>query len=276
MTAGTLYIVATPIGNLDDASTRMINTLKAVDVIAAEDTRRTAILLNRFGVKGRVESFHEHNERSRTPELVEKLKSGQSVALVTDAGTPAISDPGYRLVRAAGEAGIKVAAVPGPSALAAALSVSGLPTDAFSFKGFLPPTSAKRKKALMELGNADDTVVVFESPNRIIDALEDIRSVLGETHVAIAREMTKVHEEVLRGTAGEVLEALKKRAEIKGEITLLFRTHCKKADMKDFSGEIKRLMDEGFSASETAKLAAKEFGVSKSEAYKEALKFKEG
>ena len=214
---GTLYLVATPIGNLEDISRRALRVLSEVQVVAAEDTRRTRRLLEHFGVAARVVSLFEHNERSRTPGLVRRLQEGDSVAVVTDAGSPGVSDPGYPLVRAAIEAGIRVESVPGPSAVIAALQVSGLPTDAFTFDGFLPPRGAARRRRLEALGERRETVVVFESPHRIDACLADLEALWGERPIALARELTKTFEEVLRGTAREVRAALtseKRRGEM--------------------------------------------------------------
>lgn len=205
---GVLFLVATPIGNLEDASPRALRVLGEADVVAAEDTRRTRRLLDHFGIEARVESLFEHNERSRIPALLRRLQSGQKVAVVTDAGSPGISDPGFPLVRAAVADGVRVESVPGPSAVIAALQVSGLPTDAFTFAGFLPPKPGARRRRLEELAERRETVVAFESPHRIDACLADLEAVWGERRIALARELTKVYEEVLRGTAREVRSAL--------------------------------------------------------------------
>lgn len=201
---GTLYLVATPIGNLEDITARALRVLGEVRLVAAEDTRHTRRLLDHFGIRVAVTSLFEHNERARTPRLVQRLLDGESIAVVTDAGSPGIADPGYPLVRSAIEAGIRVVSLPGPSAVIAALQMSGLPTDAFTFVGFLPPKSAARRRRLEELSERRETVVAFESPHRIEAALEDLESVWGERPVALARELTKTFEQVLRGTAAEV------------------------------------------------------------------------
>ena len=217
---GTLFLVATPIGNLEDVTTRALRVLREADLVAAEDTRHTRRLLEHFGIPAQVVSLHEHNERARAASLVERVQSGQDVALVTDAGSPGIADPGYPVVRAAVAAGVRVESVPGPSAVITALQVSGLPTDAFLFAGFLPPTGAARRRRLEELSAHRETVVVFESPHRIEACLSDLEAVWGERPIALARELTKLHEQVLRGTAGEVRAAL--RAEWKrGEMVLV-------------------------------------------------------
>lgn len=205
---GTLFLVATPIGNLEDVTRRALRTLAEVSAVAAEDTRRTRRLLAHFGIAAPVVSLFEHNERQRIPRLVERLQAGESLALVTDAGSPGIADPGYRLARAASEAGLRVESVPGPSALIAALQVSGLPTDRFTFAGFLPVKPGARRRLLEELAERQETVVVFEAPHRIEKALVDLEQVWGTRPIALARELTKVFEQVLRGSPSEVRAAL--------------------------------------------------------------------
>ena len=217
---GTLFLVATPIGNLEDVSARALRVLREVDLVAAEDTRHTRRLLQHFGIEARVVSLHEHNERARATSLVERVRGGESVALVTDAGSPGIADPGFPVVRAAVAEGVRVESIPGPSAVIAALQVSGLPTDAFLFAGFLPPRGAARRRRLEELSRLRETVVVFESPHRIEACLADLETVWAQRPIALVRELTKVHEQVLRGTPREVREAL--RAEWRrGEMVLV-------------------------------------------------------
>ena len=217
---GTLVLVATPIGNLEDVSARALRVLREADLVAAEDTRHTRKLLSHYGIPAQVVSLHEHNERARAASLIERVLDGQVVALVTDAGSPGIADPGYPVVRAAVAAGVRVESIPGPSAVITALQVSGLPTDAFLFAGFLPPKGAARRRRLEELSAQRETVVVFESPHRIDKCLEDLEAVWGERPIALARELTKLHEQVLRGSAREVRAAL--RAEWKrGEMVLV-------------------------------------------------------
>ena len=205
---GSLYLVATPIGNLEDVTHRALRVLGEVDFVAAEDTRHTRRLLDRYGISARLVSLFEHNERARLPRLIGELEAGRSVAVVTDAGSPALSDPGFPLVRAAVAAGIEVVSIPGPSAVIAALQVSGLPTDAFTFAGFLPVKSGARRRKLAALAERPETIVAFESPHRIEACLEDLEAVWGERTIALARELTKVHEEVLRGTPAAVKAAL--------------------------------------------------------------------
>jgi len=217
---GVLYVVATPIGNLEDITLRAIKTLRGVDLIAAEDTRRTRTLLSRYRIKTPTVSFFEGNEGRRTAELLNELRGGKRIALLCDAGTPTISDPGYRLVRGAREAGIPVVPIPGPTALIAALSASGLPTDSFSFFGFLPPKGAKRRRRLEEVARSRGTVILYESPRRLIKTLEDLLEYCGDRQVVIARELTKVHEEFVRGSIRELIEELRGRT-IRGEITIV-------------------------------------------------------
>jgi 16S rRNA (cytidine1402-2'-O)-methyltransferase len=217
---GTLYVVGTPIGNLEDLSDRARRVLGAVDAVAAEDTRRTGRLLASFGVRARLISFFEGNETRRVPELVGLLREGSDVALVTDGGMPSVSDPGYRLVAACVAEDIAVDVVPGPSAALAALVLSGLPTDRFTFEGFLPRSGGKRQARLASIAASDHTVVVFESPYRVVRTLEDLRALGVERRVAVARELTKLHQEVVRGTVQEVIDRLAGRT-LKGEVTLV-------------------------------------------------------
>jgi 16S rRNA (cytidine1402-2'-O)-methyltransferase len=217
--AGILYIVATPLGNLDDLSPRAVQTLRSVSCIACEDTRRTARVLDRFGIETRTISCHKFNERERLRPVLAVLREGGDVALVTDGGTPALSDPGTLLVREAVAEGFPVSPVPGPSAVAALLSASGLPADRFLFDGFLPHRPGERRKRLRELRDERRTAVLFEAPHRIREALADIAAVLGDRPIVLGRELTKVHETILRGTAEQILEALGD-GDVKGEITL--------------------------------------------------------
>jgi 16S rRNA (cytidine1402-2'-O)-methyltransferase len=217
---GTLFLVATPIGNLEDVTHRALRVLGEVHLIAAEDTRRTRRLLDRFGIRTRIVSLFEHNERARVPALLRELQEGRDVAIVTDAGSPALSDPGYPVVRAAVEAGHAVTSIPGPSAVVVALQVSGLPTDAFMFAGFLPVKSGARRRRLEELHERPETIVAFESPHRIDACLAELEAVWAERPIALARELTKIHEQVLRGTASEVRAALRPEQR-RGEMVLV-------------------------------------------------------
>ncbi len=219
--SGKLVLVATPIGNLDDLSPRAREALETADLVACEDTRRTGRLLARLGIKRRLVSLHEHNERARLPRLLEELEQGQTIALVSDAGTPLLSDPGFLLTRGAVERGLRVEPIPGPSAVLAALVVSGLPPYPFTFAGFPPPKSGKRRRFYERFAELDHTVVYFESPHRVLASLKDAAEVLGERQAVVARELTKLHEEVLRGTLSELAERLAERSVIRGEIALV-------------------------------------------------------
>ncbi|WP_319408210.1 16S rRNA (cytidine(1402)-2'-O)-methyltransferase [uncultured Desulfosarcina sp.] len=216
-----LYVVATPIGNLEDITLRAIRVLNGVDLIAAEDTRHTTRLLFHYGIRTPLISCHEHNERHRTPELIDKIRSGGSVALVSDAGTPSVSDPGYRLVSTAVESGLTVFPIPGVSAAVTGLCASGLPTDAFVFLGFTPKKKGKRMDLLASLAAEPRTLIFYESPRRVSVFLDEIRAVMGDRHAVLAREMTKIHEEFIRGTLSEILIVLADRPEVKGECTLM-------------------------------------------------------
>lgn len=229
LSGGTLYLVATPIGNLEDITHRALRTMREVTRIAAEDTRRTRRLLEHFGIAAEVVSLHDHNERARVPALMAQLAAGESVAIVTDAGSPGIADPGFPVVRAAIAAGFRVESIPGPSAVIAALQVSGLPTDAFTFVGFLPPKPGSRKNRLAELAERRETIVAFESPHRIERTLADLEEVWQERPIALARELSKIHEQVLRGSAREVRAALTPD-QVRGEMVLVLegRTRLKR------------------------------------------------
>lgn len=274
-----LYLVATPIGNLEDITLRALRVLKEVDLIACEDTRHTQKLLNHYAITTRTTSYHEHNEVTRSAELVKDMQDGASVALVTDAGMPGISDPGYRLIVLAIRHHVLVVPVPGASAFLTALVASGLPTDSFRFNGFLSAKRGERRTALEAIKNSPRTQVFYEAPHRIIEALEDVVEVLGPSrHLVVAREVTKLHEEFLRGRSSEVLENLKSRGAVKGEITLLIG----KAEDQDVRGEadapvrltvrqrVEQIMkEENVDEKAALKKVAKERGVSKSEVYRE-------
>jgi 16S rRNA (cytidine1402-2'-O)-methyltransferase len=267
-----LYIVATPIGNLEDITLRALRVLEQADLIACEDTRQTQKLLNHFGIHKRTLSYHEHNEAARTQELVAELKQGAKVALVSDAGMPGISDPGSVVIREAVQQGIAVVPVPGPSALITALVASGLETASFRFFGFLPAKSGQRRTFLEELKIAPETLVFYEAPHRVVETLQDIVAVVGSVRqVVIAREISKIHEEFLRGTAQEVLKQLESR-EVKGEITLMIAGYTGEAvfeEKKSLSQRMTELMQEGADEKLALKNVAKQFGISKSEAYRE-------
>ncbi|HKW19032.1 MAG TPA: 16S rRNA (cytidine(1402)-2'-O)-methyltransferase [Terriglobales bacterium] len=269
-----LYLVATPIGNLEDITLRALSVLKQVEIIACEDTRHTQKLLNHYGIETPTVSYHEHNEVSRAAELVEKLAQGGRVAVVSDAGMPAISDPGFRLVSLAIARGVPVVPVPGAAAFVSALVASGLPVESFSFRGFLSPKSGGRRRELEKLRTSSQTEVFYEAPHRIRETIEEVVAVLGaERRIAVARELTKVHEEFLRGAAEEILEEITKRGEIKGEITLLIgpadTTEVQSASVS-IRERVEQLMrDEKLDQKDALKKAAKERGMSKSEAYRE-------
>ena len=269
-----LYLVGTPIGNREDITLRAIRVLKQADIIACEDTRQTQKLLNHFGIETRAVSYHEHNEASRAAELVEKLVQGGRVAVVSDAGMPGVSDPGFRLVALAIERGVAVFPVPGPAAFLAALVASGLPTDSFSFRGFLPAKSGARRRELEKIREAEETQVYYEAPHRIKEALADTVEVLGpQRPVVVARELTKIHEEFLRGAAGEVAQALSARDEVKGEITLLIGEAAEGATAPrgvSLSERVEQIMrEEKVDEKAALKKVAKERGISKSDAYRE-------
>ena len=281
-TGPALYLVATPIGNLEDITFRAVRVLKEVDRIACEDTRQTQKLLNHYGITTRTISYHEHNEMTRSAELVKDMQEGASVALVTDAGMPGISDPGYRLISLAIRHHLPVVPVPGASAFLAALVASGLPTDSFRFSGFLPAKRGERRAALEAIRTSPRTQVFYEAPHRIVEALADVVEVLGpDRHVVIAREVTKLHEEFLRGRAGEVMETLKARDGVKGEITLLIG----KAENSDTQAtapvkvnvrqRVEQIMaEEKLDEKAALKKVAKERGISKSEVYRELQRSK--
>ncbi len=278
---GCLYVVGTPIGNLDDITLRALRVLKEVDLIACEDTRQTQKLLNHYGISTPTTSYHEHNEMTRAAELIVKLEEGARIGLVSDAGMPGISDPGYRLITLAIRHHIRVVPVPGASAFVAALAASGLPTDSFRFGGFLPHKRGERRDALEAIRNSPRTQIFYEAPHRILDALDDVVAILGASrHVVIAREVTKIHEEFLRGRADEVLEALQQRGETKGEITLLIgRTEDAGEHVTPQPARVRERVDALMSEKKldekaALKVVAREMGVSKSEAYRELQRTK--
>ncbi len=274
---GRLFLVGTPIGNLEDITLRALRTLREADLIACEDTRQTQKLLNHFEIGTRTTSYHEHNEITKAPKLLLRMEEGMRIALVSDAGVPGISDPGYRLVQLSIRHGIPVVPVPGPSAAVAALAVSGLPTHAFQFVGFLPARSNARRKFLEQLAASPVIIVAFESPRRVLAALRDIQAVLGDRSVAVARELTKLHEEFLRGTCSEVIAKLKTRPAIPGEMTLLLGPASEQPAQSSGGAEtlpvkerVRQLMEEQeMSRMEALKVVARERRISKSEAYRQ-------
>ena len=274
---GTLYVVATPIGNMDDITVRALHVLGRVDLIAAEDTRHTGKLLKHHQIKSRLMAYHEYNEKERTPLLVERLKSGSSIALVSNAGTPTVSDPGYMLLLKAIESNIKVVPVPGPSALLAALSISGLPTDSFIFIGFCAKKKARRLKQLEKLARETRTLIFYENPGRILAFMNEIKAVMGDRYGVLCREMTKLHEEFLRGRLSEVMEMLSNRPAVKGECTLLVKgseedisvsQDIVRAELIEVLGKKEKKL------SQVSKIIAQKYGLSKNEVYDEALKLK--
>lgn len=267
MAEGRLYVCATPIGNLGDVSRRLAETLDLVDVVYAEDTRRTGILLRHLGVNPQIRSLFVGNERTRTEELIEEVMSGRQVALVSDAGTPTVSDPGAEAVRRALDEGLAVTVIPGPSAVTAALALSGFAGDRFAFEGFLPRKGRERKDRLSRIAREDRPVVVFASPHRLGADLADLSAALGEGRaIVVARELTKVHEEVWAGSLGEAVERW--GAEVKGEVTIVVAPATPAPGEGDEAVERARaLIDEGLSASDAARQAARETGVSRRSIY---------
>jgi 16S rRNA (cytidine1402-2'-O)-methyltransferase len=273
--AGILYVVATPIGNLEDISLRALRILKDVDLIAAEDTRHTRILLDHYEIRTPLVSYHEHNERAQAPRLAERLVHGENIALVSDAGTPAISDPGYRLVVEALRTGIRVTPIPGASALASALSASGLPTDRFVFEGFLPSKKGEREGRLEALRGERRTVVFYEAPHRLKDALTAMQRILGDREIVVGRELSKVHEEFLRGTIDAVIARLAER-EVKGEITIVVRgaPDAEQISQEALAAEIRRLIAEGSGLKQISEQLGERYRMAKREVYQLALRVK--
>jgi 16S rRNA (cytidine1402-2'-O)-methyltransferase len=267
-----LYVVATPIGNLEDITFRAVRILKEVRWIACEDTRTTRRLLDHYGIQTPAISYHDHNESTRAPELTARLAAGEDGALVSDAGMPLVSDPGYRLVRAAIDVGVRVVPLPGPSAVITALAASGLATDTFQFRGFLPEKTGKRRLALAALRDEPDTVIFFEAPHRILDTLSEIDEILGARQVVVARELTKIYEEMLRGTASEVRAQLAARESVKGEITLLVSKATEPPpDETPLPDALAKRVAAGQNRMDAIKALAKERGLSKRDVYKQLL-----
>ena len=270
---GTLYLVATPIGNLADITHRALQVLSDVDLIACEDTRHTHKLLNHYGINTKTISYHEHNEQQRATELIDRLKQGTNVAVVSDAGTPSISDPGFRLVRAAIENEIVVVPVPGPSALISALIAAGLPTDEFFFAGFLPSRTNARRTRLSELQSIPGTLIFYEAPHRLAATLKDAYEILGEREAVVARELTKLHEEIRRGLLSKLATDYEEKTDIRGEIVVLIDRNV--LDLPKQSESIAALVDQfqrdGMDHRAALKKAAREFGLSRAEAYRKLL-----
>ncbi|NLV32480.1 MAG: 16S rRNA (cytidine(1402)-2'-O)-methyltransferase [Acidobacteria bacterium] len=267
-----LYLVATPLGNLEDITLRALRILKEADLVACEDTRYTARLLAHYGISTPRESYHKFNEESRTRRFLEMLREGRTIALVSDSGTPLVSDPGYTLVEACRREGIPVTPIPGPSAAIAALVGSGLPADAFLFAGFLPPRAAARRRRLEELAPVPATLLFYESPHRLLASLGDMAEVLGERRACVARELTKIHEEFLSGTLPELLRILGERARIQGEITLVIDRGEAAPGLPPFPDSIERHLAEemeksGLPRNEALKSVARQRGITRKEAY---------
>jgi len=272
---GVLYLVATPIGNLEDITLRALRVLKEADLIACEDTRHTAKLLTRYGITTPRKSCHEFNEESRVPELMQMLREGKNIALVGDAGTPLVSDPGYKVVSACRKEGIAVVPVPGACAAVSALSASGLPSDCFFFAGFLPSRSSQRRRRLEELSGIPATLIIYEAPHRLINSLKDVAAVLGSRRAALGREITKIHEEFLCGTLHEIIDTIRERPEIRGEITLIIESANREYTEENvpvFSESIREHLAEemkksGLSRNEALKSVARTRGLSRRDAY---------
>jgi len=269
---GNLYIVSTPIGNLEDITLRALRILKEVDIIAAEDTRRTQKLLSYYGISKPLISYWGAKEKVKSTQVLERLHSGQSVALVSDAGTPGISDPGTVLIKKAIEEGINVISIPGPSALIAALSVSGLSTHGFTFMGFLPHNKSQRRKVLTDLVLETGTLIFYEAPHRILETLSDIEKVFGYRKAAVIKEMSKFYEETFRGNLSEIAQKLKKST-IAGEYVIVVegRAEEKRCVTDDVILEVRSLMKKGFGRKEAVKKIAESYGLSKKELYSKSL-----
>ncbi len=279
--AGTLYLVGTPIGNMEDITLRALRILKEVDLVACEDTRHTVQLLDHYGIEKTTVSYHQHNELTRAAELIVHLEQGDNIAMVSDAGMPGVSDPGYRLIALAVRHHIKVVPIPGASAFLSALVASGLPTDSFRFSGFLPAKQGARRTMLEGIHDSARTQIFYEAPHRIVEALQDVVELLGpDRHIVVAREVTKLHEEFLRGRAEDVLATLSKRGDVKGEITLLIgkpegAERAQAPNGKNVGLRVRELMSsDSLDEKAALKQAAKEFGMSKSEAYRELQRVK--
>ncbi|MCM3873494.1 MAG: 16S rRNA (cytidine(1402)-2'-O)-methyltransferase [Pyrinomonadaceae bacterium] len=273
--AGTLYVVSTPIGNLEDLTYRAVRVLSEVDIVACEDTRHSQKLLHHYGIKTKTVSYHEHNERDRAGELLASIKSGLDVAVVSDAGTPGISDPGFRVVRMALEAGLQVVPIPGPTALVSALVASGLPSDEFFFAGFLPARSGARRSRLADLVAIPSTLVFYEAPHRLVASLVDVREILGEREAVVARELTKLHEEIVRGRLSEIVSWFSQAGhEPRGEMVVVIdRKVIAGSDEETKSSEsvasiVASFEAEGLDPRSALKKSARQLGISRDEAYR--------
>jgi len=271
---GTLYLVATPIGNLEDITLRAIKVLGDVNLIACEDTRHTRKLLTHFGINTRTISYHEHNERERAVELLERLSNGESIAVVSDAGTPGISDPGFRLVQLAIENDIGIVPIPGPAAFVSALIASGIPTDEFLFAGFLPSRATARRAKLSELQSLPATLIFYEAPHRLAASLRDASQILGQRKAVVARELTKVHEEIARGSLGELASRYESE-NVRGEIVLVIERASAETEAVSTNRSVSELVDslesEGMDHRAALKRAARELGLTRDEAYRRLM-----
>jgi 16S rRNA (cytidine1402-2'-O)-methyltransferase len=271
MAAGKLYIVATPVGNLEDITLRALRILKEVDLIAAEDTRHSLKLLNHYGIAKPLISYWSEKEKMKAEAILGKLHSGLSVALISDAGTPGISDPGAVLIKRAVEEKIDIIPIPGPSALISALSVAGLPTEEFTFFGFLPSKGGQRLKRLTDLKHETRTLIFYEAPHRLMKVLSDMIEILGERRAALAKEITKLHEEVLRGTIPEIIQALETRM-IAGEYVIIVEGfHKERLTIEEALSEVNSLMKKGLGRKEAVKTVSESYGISKKELYDKSL-----
>ena len=276
---GKLFVVSTPIGNLEDITLRSINVLKGCDVIACEDTRTTKKLLARYGIETDLTSYHEHNEVEKSQRLLEELKEGKDVALVSDAGTPSVSDPGWRLVNLSIENNIEVVPVPGPSAVLSALVVSGLPTDSFLFLGFFPRTVGKRKELLKDVKDYPYTLIFYESARRLSGTLSVLLEILGDRGICVAREMTKLYEEAIRGSVSEVISVLSERDSVKGEVTVVLegsREGRKKISTEETQKTLRAMKERGVALSDAVRAVCESSGASKNSVYRIALGIWEG
>ena len=271
MMPGKLILVGTPIGNLGDMSPRAVEALRAADVILCEDTRHTRKLLTHFGIDRPAESYHGHNEEEKAPRLVERLEAGETLALVSDAGMPLVSDPGYRIVRLARQRGIAVEPVPGPFAAVLALVASGMAPLPFTFLGFTPHRQGERRDYYRRAAELGHTVIVYESPERLLGSLEDLGEIFGDAEVAVARELTKLHEEVLSGSVSHVLATLREREAIRGEITLVIGPAARPAEEaspSEIAAEFERLRASGMRRNDAVKAVAEKFGLRKNDVYR--------
>jgi 16S rRNA (cytidine1402-2'-O)-methyltransferase len=268
---GTLFVVATPIGNLEDITMRALEVLRNVHVIACEDTRKSRILLHRWEIRQRLLSFHKFSEARKMQLVLDRLEQGQDVAIISDAGTPAIADPGARVVRAALDAGYKVVPIPGPSAVAAALSVSGVDCSTFHYLGFVPRKDEERRSFFDSVAKSGRTSIFFETPHRIEQTLKIAADILGTRRISLMRELTKMHEEILAGTAAEILATLQQRETVKGEIVLVVEGGTPTVEVPDLQQIVETLMSEGFSGKRLANEAHQRYGVRKSQAYETFL-----